>query len=342
MIKTDKSMISVLLPVYNAEESVERAIVSILRQSHREFELLVINDGSRDRSLKIIQTIDDARMRVIDLKENRGLIGVLNLGLELAKGEIIVRQDADDESVSNRIELQLEVLLREPGVVAVGSALQIMREGRWSGEVWSYPGSAVEARWQSLFKTPVAHSAVAYRRRLVIELGGYSEKFRYAEDYELWSRLVTVGEIRSVKEALVKYDLGSGGVSRAKSEEQRLVHCRIARHNMERLLNRKVEGGVVESLASGIDRGGIFREFDEYRSAIECLTNLYKTFVVVESQRSAGSDLSLINRDFEERIWKLVKMLPYRMRLRGVRAFQELSPGMNLSLASVVRALCRP
>lgn len=334
-------MITVLLPVYDAQESVRRAIDSILSQSYREIELLVINDGSQDRSLDIIRSCDDPRIRVIDLQKNGGLIAALNLGIKAARGEFIARQDADDESFPMRLESQCQVLLDEPNIVAVGAALRIVKKGNPSGEVWRYPTSAVGARWQALFKTPVAHSAVVYRRRQIVALGGYSDDFRYAEDYELWSRLGETGGIRSLEEALVKYDVGLGGISRAKAVEQRAVHCRIAKANMARLLNGDVDSSVVDTLAIGVDRDEVFQELSEYARAIECLVRLYQRFVLVEQDKYGEFSSQQVMTDLGERFRKLIRMLPYKMRLRGLRILRRIAPTKSVSRASMVRMLCQ-
>lgn len=342
VVNKARPMLSVLLPVYNAQETVERAIQSILRQTFREFELLVINDGSQDGSLEIVKRFCDPRIRVIDLQQNCGLVAALNLGVEIARGDLIARQDADDESMPTRLELQCATLSRDPSLVAVGAALQIMRNGSPSGDVWRYPVSAVGARWQSLFKTPVAHSAVVYRRRSVVGVGGYSDDYRYAEDYELWSRLLEIGNISSLREILVKYDVGLGGVSRAKANEQRLVHCRIVRNNMRRLLNRDVENDVVELLAFRVESGGGFERVSEYQRAVDGLACLYESFLAAERTRYGEAVAREVRADMEERVCKLVRMLPYRKRLRGLNVILDAMPKKSISPRSMACMLCLP
>jgi hypothetical protein len=335
-------MVSVLLPVYNAQETVGRAIQSILRQTFEEFELLVINDGSRDGSLEVVKRFQDPRIRVIDLTRNGGLVSALNYGLDVARGELIARQDADDESMSRRLELQCAALSKDARLLAVGAALQIMRNGRRSGEVWRYPATAVAARWQSLFKTPVAHSAVTFRRDSVVGVGGYLEDYRYAEDYELWSRLLQIGNIESLSESLLKYDVGMGGVSRAKANEQRIIHCRIAGSNMRRLINAEIENKVVDSLAFGLESGATFGEFSEFLSAAKCLALLYRKFLEAERTQQDESVPGEVRIDLEERACKLVRMLPYRHRFSGLNAMIEAMPRKSISRRSMARLLCLP
>lgn len=337
-----KPMVSVLLPVYNAQETVARAIQSILRQTFQEFELLVINDGSRDGSLEVVKRFRDPRIRVIDLTRNGGLVAALNLGLDVARGELIARQDADDESMPRRLELQCAALSKNARLLAVGAALQIMRNGRRSGEIWRYPATAVAARWQSLFKTPVAHSAVTFRRDSVVGVGGYLEDYRYAEDYELWSRLLQIGNIGSLSESLLKYDVGVGGVSRAKANEQRVIHCRIAENNMRRLIDSEIENNVVESLAFGVESGAMFGGFSEFVSVAGCLATLYQKFLSVERTRQDEVVSGEVRSDLEERACKLVRMLPYRERFRGLNMITKALPSKTISRRSMARMLCLP
>ena len=342
IVSKTRPMLSVLLPVYNARDTVGPAIQSILRQTFREFELLVIDDGSQDGSVEIARKFRDPRIRIIELKENGGLVAALNLGIELARGDLIARQDADDESMPTRLERQFAVLSREPNLVAVGAALQIVKHGSPSGEVWKYPVSAAGARWLSLFKTPVAHSAVVYRRAAVIGIGGYSEDYRFAEDFELWSRLLEIGNIISLKEILVKYDIGVGGVSRAKVTEQRLVHCRIVRTNMQRLLGRDVENDVAELLAIQIESGGVKKNFSEYQKAVGLLACLYGRFVAAEQTGHRDTAAREVRTDMEDRVCKMVRMLPYRLRLRGLSVMLGVMPNRSISPRSIVRMLCLP
>ncbi len=139
-------------------------------------------------------------------------------------------------------------------------------------------GSAL-ARWQALFKTPVAHSAVLFRRHLALEVGGYSEEFQYAEDYDLWSRLLKVTEIKSLSVPLVQYNLGVSGVSRAKSREQREVQCQIAARNMRDLIGDEVPSHVVWALAIGLDVRESFTDYSGFVSATTVCARLFDAFI---------------------------------------------------------------
>ena len=114
------------MPVYNSERYVARAVKSILDQTFRDFEFLVINDGSTDRSIDIIREFNDPRIRVIDT-ENQGVAAALRLGMEMARGTYIARMDADDESLPNRLEIEKHCLDAHPEVAVVHGSVQYMR-----------------------------------------------------------------------------------------------------------------------------------------------------------------------------------------------------------------------
>lgn len=307
--------VSVLLPVYNAERTVEAAIASILSQSFEDFELLIINDGSTDGSSRIIRTFADGRIRIIDRPSNGGLISALNDGIREARAELVARQDADDASAADRLGRQVAAFSGNPRIGAVGTALQLVRSGKVLSRQWSYPQTPELARWQALFKTPVAHSAVMYRRETVLRVGGYLEEFKYAEDYELWSRLIEVADIISLPSPMVLYSVDVGGVSREKAREQRAVHCRIARRNMRALLAREVNASVVDLLACGIDRGEPIKDFDQFSGAADTCIELFDAFC---KKHGDGAARERVAADRAWRLRRLLQMLPYPARFRGV------------------------
>ncbi len=117
--------VTVLMPVYNAEKYLKTAIESILKQTFSDFELLIINDGSTDGSEEIIRSFNDKRIRLFNNEQNLGIIKTLNKGLNLAKGEYIIRMDADDISLPDRLELQVKYMEENPGIGISGTQARI-------------------------------------------------------------------------------------------------------------------------------------------------------------------------------------------------------------------------
>ena len=330
--------ISVILPVFNAERTLAASVESVLQQSFNNFELIAIDDGSTDRSGQILRSFRDPRIRVIEHQSNRGLVAALNDGLQEAAGALIARQDADDVSMPIRFALQRAVLAEEPRLGAVGAALQLVRDGTRS-DVWSYPLSPTAARWQALFKTPVAHSVAMFRRNCAMQVGGYSETFKYAEDYDLWSRLLKVADIKSLPAALLNYSLDPAGISRSKSCEQRAVHCEIAARNMQELLGTAVPPNIVRILATDIDMGEVVDDRSEVIAAASTCHSLFRAFVNLGAH---GNDIGAVSADCRDRYLRLVRMLPLNRRPGAIREIRALASSTAFGLVPILRALARP
>jgi glycosyltransferase involved in cell wall biosynthesis len=202
-----KPIVSVLLPVYNAQRYVAEAVESILAQTFVDFELLLIDDGSTDRSLKILETYaaKDKRIRLTS-RENRGLTRTLNEMIDQAEGEFVARMDADDIALPNRFARQVEFLQNNPNVNCVGSAYQFIDEQGRMLLTGVEPENNEEIQRGLLagFAIRMLHPSIMIRRASLIEIGGYDET-RVAEDLDLYLRLGEIGELANLKEVLMKY-----------------------------------------------------------------------------------------------------------------------------------------
>ena len=180
----DKNMknpkISVLMPVYNAERFLQEAIDSILNQTFKDFEFLIINDASTDNSKKIILSYDDKRIRYFENKKNLALPTTLNKGLRLAKANYIARMDADDVSLPNRLEEQLFIIEKDDNVGLVTSWIAMIDEknnnkGYWHIDIEN--SSSEEIFYTLFFENCLAHSSVLIKKDIVLKIGGYNESF---------------------------------------------------------------------------------------------------------------------------------------------------------------------
>jgi glycosyltransferase involved in cell wall biosynthesis len=197
--------VTVLMSVYNGERFLQQAIDSILNQTYQDFEFLIIDDGSNDRSREIIQSHKDQRIRLIYNEENIGLTPSLNKGLELARGEYIARMDADDVSFPQRLEKQVEFLEHNPEVILLGAWAEVVDENGKIIKVWRYPTKDCVIRWRLLFGNCLVHSSVIYRKDKVLDAGGYNSSITYAQDYELWTKLSTIAQIRQLPQVLIRH-----------------------------------------------------------------------------------------------------------------------------------------
>jgi glycosyltransferase involved in cell wall biosynthesis len=222
----EQYLVSVILPVYNAEKYISEAIWSILNQTHKNFELIIIDDGSTDRSLEIIETIIDPRIILIT-RENRGLIKTLNQAISLAKGDFIARMDADDISHPRRLELQLNFLLQHPDVGVIGSYVECVDENGVLLCIRKPPRLNYFLKGMCLFGVPFSHPSIMVNYKLIGEEYYYDEKYVHAEDFELWVRLSKNFKFGLVAECLLKYRILNSSVSSLYKEGQDDMHKRI-------------------------------------------------------------------------------------------------------------------
>lgn len=177
--------------VYNGEKYLEEAIASILQQTYKDLEFIIINDGSTDRSRHIIKNFDDNRIIYIE-QQNIGLTRTLNRGLNVAKGEFIARMDADEISLPMRLEKQVDFLVHNKNIGAVGSSYyRIDAQGHVIGsEILKVPKQR-EAIYRELFKWCfMLHGSTMIRKTALDVVGPYDENIIYSQDYDLWFRLL--------------------------------------------------------------------------------------------------------------------------------------------------------
>ncbi len=195
--------ISILLCVHNGERTVEQAINSLLAQTFKDFELIVINDGSTDSTLAQLEKFQDPRIFIQSIPR-RGLTKALNVGLAQCRGEFIARVDADDVALPNRLERQAVFLNKHRSVGVIGTGYEILTE---NGSRKRATVPLLETDYeikQALPKfNPFHHGSVMIRRQILIEEGGYDENFKLAQDYELWLRLSGRCQMANIGEVLM-------------------------------------------------------------------------------------------------------------------------------------------
>lgn len=215
-------LVSVVLSVYNGKEYLDEAIESILNQSYKNIEFIIIDDGSSDKSLEIIGSYDDKRIVVIS-RENRGLVSSLNEGIEIAKGEYIARMDADDISLATRIEEQVIFMERNLDVGICGTGIIAFGEDI-KERPWLLSTADKTIKTELLFSSCFAHPTVMIKKELIVKNKlFYDEKFLHAEDFELWTRMAEYTKFANLKRALLKYRIINDSITREanRNEENR-------------------------------------------------------------------------------------------------------------------------
>lgn len=222
-VEEKRPRVSVLLPVYNAERHLGLAVRSILEQTFSDFELLVLDDGSKDASLRILQEFaaEDGRVRVTS-RENRGLVSTLNELLELAQGDYLARMDSDDIARPERLDLQVSFLDSHPDVVCVGGTHGLIdEEGRFLTTL-KVPLSDAEIQEKILRgHGAICHPTAMIRTDALRQLNGYDPQMRHCEDLDLWLRLGEMGKLANLAQTVLDYRLDAKSVSAQNGQEQR-------------------------------------------------------------------------------------------------------------------------
>jgi glycosyltransferase involved in cell wall biosynthesis len=227
--------ISILMPVWNGEKFLTAAIDSLLAQTFADFELLVIDDGSTDRTPEILRGYADARLRVLRL-DHSGIVVALNHGLAEARAEWIARLDADDISEPRRLELQWQALARRPCAVLCHTGVIFFGEGAASAGAARLPRSRSFNALRLCYQCPIAHSTVLFKKSTALAVGSYLPEERHAEDFSLWGRMLEQGEFIGLPEKLVRFRLHGGSVSSQNLQTQQALTRRIAMHHCQKFL----------------------------------------------------------------------------------------------------------
>lgn len=215
----EKPLLSVLMPVYNCEMYLKEAIESILNQTYSNFEFIIINDGSTDGSKILIESSKDDRIRYIENKKNLGLIATLNKGIELSKGDYIIRMDADDFSYPNRFEKQVIFMQENPEIDISGT--WFLKSDRVNKN--TNPTSFEECKLHLINNSVLCHPSVIIKKDSIQKKGlKFKDLALHAEDYQFWIDAVKAGlKISNLPLVLLNYRIHSMQISSAKADIQK-------------------------------------------------------------------------------------------------------------------------
>lgn len=215
--------VSVVMPVYNGEKYLKEAIDSILNQTYTDFEFIIINDGSEDKTKDIIFSYSDHRIVYLENEVNQGIVVTLNRGIDASKGKYIARFDADDIAVSTRLEKQVSYMDSHEEVCILGTGMKIFGENVMA-QTRVFSNNPNKLKAELLFSSCVAHPTVMIRKKILDE-----NRFRYdvdfagAEDYHLWWRIAGVGKIAMIIEPLHYYRIHENQITQKYTEKDKKI-----------------------------------------------------------------------------------------------------------------------
>lgn len=205
-------LVSVIMPVYNAERFVGASLKSILGQQYSKLQVVVVNDGSTDGSEDVIRSFDDPRIVYLS-QANGGVSAALNTALKAATGSLIARQDADDISAPERIAKQVQFFQNNPDTVILGSWGSYMAGTAAQDSELVRPTTDAAIRFALLFDSPFVSTSVMASASAFAIAGGFDGSERVWDDYDMWSRLVAVGKAANLPERLVQYRVVGSGLT---------------------------------------------------------------------------------------------------------------------------------
>lgn len=223
--------VCILMSIYNSARYLTEAIDSILDQTLTDFEFLIINDGSTDKSREVVLSYSDNRIKLIDNETNIGLTKSLNKGLDLALGKYIVRMDADDISLPHRLKTQFEFMEKNPQVDVCGSWYKLFGH---RNDITRTPVLDREIKGTLFFHNCIAHPAVIIRKNTLNKLKiKYNEDFLQSQDYELWCREIDKLKFANIPEVLIEYRVHENQIGISKRKKQDEAADRVRKTNLE-------------------------------------------------------------------------------------------------------------
>lgn len=221
----NKPKLSIVMSVFNGQDTLKKTINSILDQTFSGFEFIIVNDGSTDRSKEMLERAcaNDSRITLIH-QENKGITQALINGCQIAKADIIARQDNGDISFTKRLESQLNFLIANPETVMISCGTQFV--GPLGEHLYTVIQNKVDAEHGlkkenvGEFRGPPHHGSMMFRRKAYEKVGGYRVQFKVAQDIDLWSRLINLGHHHSLQTVLYQASISKGSISMRRRDQQ--------------------------------------------------------------------------------------------------------------------------
>lgn len=327
-------LVSVIMPVFNAEAYIGEAIQSILNQSLSNIELVIIDDKSTDNSIAVIESFNDMRIRLVKLKENHGISNALNEGISHARSSYIARMDADDIANRNRLFLQYNFLSKNREVGVVGSWIKCFGNKNYTHD---YPTEDNSIKMNMFFQNPIAHPSVMFRKEIVLSVGGYNSLYDSVEDWELWSRLIKTTKFRNLPEYLIHYRIHRGNKSFLDSKRSSLLKIKLMRHIF---LDNNLPFDSTYFDGSFFMAEGNFEKIYKYFEELKKINFNKKLFLSDEFnellQKMLNAQLLKSDRDYLKLYFKF-----WCFRLTPISCMRDLKFSMRFFLTALLRSLVK-
>lgn len=293
------------MSVYNGEKYLRYAIESILNQTYTNFEFLIINDGSSDATEEIILSYNDDRIRYIKNEQNLKLISSLNKGLDLANGKYIARMDADDVSMPERLEKQVEFMERNLDLGVLGSWVQTL--GLEKDREIHFNSGHEQIRFELFLHNYLHHPTVMMRSDILKKYNIKYEQFLHAEDYALWIKLSNYTKIDILPEILLTYRLHGNNISETQVEFQKKQTSEMRRIQISDL-GIYLSDDELKLYESFID-DNLFFEPDEFEKILDIIQLL-----IFKNNEKKMLDVELLFNYFDKKVNDYIELNSYRMK----------------------------
>jgi hypothetical protein len=310
--------------VYDAEGYLRQSIDSILIQTFEDFELLIISEHNTSiESIAVIESCSDERIRHIHNATTLGAVRSLNVGLAAAKGEYIALMDADDVSMPQRFEREVQFLDRHPSVGVVGTAFQVIDEkGR---VIWkhSHPTNPALMKWELMFNDVIANSSAMVRRSIYDQIGGYDPRIHCAEDYELWTRAARITCLANLPDILLQWRRHKNSISHLHYQALMRNTVTVAQKALTTAFHQNIPLAIVTAFAQP-------RSIRRARDALDAAALLYPLCIRHMTQESLTEhEATLVRYDAGRRMLGLAV------------ACATKNPSFSVRILRLVVELCR-
>lgn len=291
-----KDLISVILPAYNAEKYIKESIDSILRQTYKNFELIIINDGSTDGTEEIVLSYKDSRIRYVKNEKNLKLIKTLNKGVNLATGEYIARMDADDISLPNRLQIEYDFMKAHPEVSVCSSLVYRLFSNNKIVKGYYYPCKLPEGcRFTAIYKTPLSHPA-AFFKAGVLKRFQYKDEAKalHIEAFVLWGDFALANENMAViDKRLLIYRDNEQSICHSYADIQMMNHKNRVRYMLKQMLNIEISEGITDTIYALRNKYSI----SDITSAIDFI-NMSKKIYINQQRYTIAQKMDINNAAF--------------------------------------------